>query len=308
MKIGRWRALGAALALGVLAATSAHAGGKKDEVVIRIDVDGDEVSVTRNGLPVPPESILTEDGNLVIRGDDGETVLLAIPAGGDLQGNLHRPPTLPSRGLRIGVMLESPDPAVAAQAGVDPDEAILVTNVEDGGPADRGGLRRYDLITAVAGEAVGGIGDVRHALQEMEEGDHLALTVRRRGERVDLDIVPELRDLGLVHLSTDLEDGDLDELIQVMPLLDALDRTVYFTTGEDGDLAVIGKDMELEVERAREEADRAREEARREREEVRRAEREAVRAHEEAMREMEERLRELEERLEEVEEERQRGD
>jgi hypothetical protein len=301
MKTGRRFALGAALVLGVLVASPADAGEKnREEVVIRIEVDDDEVSVIRDGVPVPPGSIVAEDGQLVILGDDGETVLLALPHGPHrgLREHLHHLQALPAaRGLRIGVWLEPVDPALAAHTGIDSDHAILVTNVNDGGPADRAGMRRYDIVTRVAGEKVDEIGDVRHALEEMEEGDHLVLTVRRGGQTTELDIVPELRDLGPAYLSTDLEDLEdleLEEMLEVMPMLESLDRTVYFATGEDGDFAVVGPEFEREMERVQEEVLRAQEEALR-------AQEEALRAREEALREVEERLRAIERRLERME-------
>jgi len=281
--------------LGAMVASPAFAGERKnrEEVVIRIEVDDDEVSVIRDGVPVPPGSIVEEDGRLVILGDDGETVLLSLPHGPhrDLREHLIRLQALPAaRGLRIGVWLEPVEPALAAHAGVDPDHAILVSNVEDDGSADRAGMRRYDLITRIAGEEVDAIQDVRRALMEMEEGDHLALTVRRRGQTTELDLVPELQDLGWSHRSTDLEDEEFGELLDIMPMLDSLDRMVYFSTGEEGDFAMIGPDVEREIERAKEEAMRAREEA--------------LRAREEALREVEERLRAIERRLERMEDDR----
>jgi S1-C subfamily serine protease len=67
---------------------------------------------------------------------------------------------------------------------------VLVTGVERGSPAARGGMRGGDIIIGLAGEAVSGIDDLQRVLTEDRIGQRVDAVVLRDGRRVMLGVVP----------------------------------------------------------------------------------------------------------------------
>ncbi|HEX6807369.1 MAG TPA: trypsin-like peptidase domain-containing protein [Gemmatimonadaceae bacterium] len=68
---------------------------------------------------------------------------------------------------------------------------VLVTGVERGSPAERGGLRQGDIIIGLAGEVVSGIDDLQRVLTEETIGKRVELVVLRDGRRVTLRVMPD---------------------------------------------------------------------------------------------------------------------
>ena len=66
----------------------------------------------------------------------------------------------------------------------------LVVNVQPGGPADRAGLRRGDVIVAVAGRPVQNPASVVQAVEAAGVGNPLALSLQRSGQALSLTVVP----------------------------------------------------------------------------------------------------------------------
>lgn len=75
-------------------------------------------------------------------------------------------------------------------AGVGKASPCLVIGTEPASPAERAGVRRGDIIEAFDGAPVYGTDDLIARIMERRDQDAL-LTIRRRGERVDLPVRPE---------------------------------------------------------------------------------------------------------------------
>jgi serine protease Do len=85
-----------------------------------------------------------------------------------------------SRG-RVGVTYQQVDPALARALSLSAPEGALVTDVDTGGPAERGGLRPGDLITSIDTRSVKTPGDLSHDLERRKPGDAVLLGVNRAG-------------------------------------------------------------------------------------------------------------------------------
>lgn len=79
---------------------------------------------------------------------------------------------------------------VAHYHGLDLDHVVEVANLEPGGPADEAGLEKGDLIVAVGGDIVRTLDDVHRHLATVAIGSPITLTVVRRTEKMDVDVVP----------------------------------------------------------------------------------------------------------------------
>jgi len=84
-------------------------------------------------------------------------------------------------------------PRAAARLGLE--TGLEVTSVVAGSPAARAGLRPEEVIVAVDGTPVAGIGDLQRLMTASRIDQPVRFTVLRRGDVVDVDVVPvELRD------------------------------------------------------------------------------------------------------------------
>jgi S1-C subfamily serine protease len=71
------------------------------------------------------------------------------------------------------------------------ESGVLVVSVEKKSPAQRAGLSEGDVIVGFDDQPIAGIDDLHKMLTEEKVGVHTKLTILRRSEKLDLDIVPE---------------------------------------------------------------------------------------------------------------------
>jgi 2-alkenal reductase len=90
----------------------------------------------------------------------------------------------PYLGVRYGMI----DADVAVQQNLPVQEGALVSQVEEGGPAAKAGLKANDIITAVDGAKIGGETSLRGALLKHKPGDTVKLDVLREGKQVSLSV------------------------------------------------------------------------------------------------------------------------
>ncbi len=87
---------------------------------------------------------------------------------------------------------------LAVALGTIPDltwdgEGFRISGVRGGGPADKGGLKAGDIIIRFGETEVQNIYDYMYALQSAKAGVLVKLMVRRNGEVLELEVVPERR-------------------------------------------------------------------------------------------------------------------
>jgi serine protease Do len=87
---------------------------------------------------------------------------------------------------KLGVSLSPLTAETARELGVSGDQGVVVTNVVEGGPAERAGMRRGDVILEVNRQAVKQPDDVKNAIGKMKQGEMALLRVRRGDQAVFL--------------------------------------------------------------------------------------------------------------------------
>ncbi len=93
-----------------------------------------------------------------------------------------------SRGY-IGVLVNELTPEVAAKIGVPKDlSAPFVTNVNPGEPADKAGMKTYDVIISFNGKAVKSGDDLINAVTGTEVGAKIPVRVLRNGKEESLEL------------------------------------------------------------------------------------------------------------------------
>ncbi len=127
--------------------------------------------------PLAPGSsggpLLDADGRLVGINTNriGDAFYLALPATEELRGRIARLGRGESvRRPMLGVAVAPAFVArrLRASVGLPERDGVLVRGVEEGGPAERAGIREGDLIVALAGRAVADADDLHEALAGTE--------------------------------------------------------------------------------------------------------------------------------------------
>jgi C-terminal processing protease CtpA/Prc len=96
----------------------------------------------------------------------------------------------PARGRRAGVRIFTgtiPDYATDAKG-------LLVGGVIGGGPADKAGLQKGDVIVEIAGQSVANIYDYTYAIDTLKLGEPANVVYMRQGERKETVLTPIARD------------------------------------------------------------------------------------------------------------------
>lgn len=79
----------------------------------------------------------------------------------------------------LGMTVQELTPEIARSLGVSESKGVVVTNVDDGSPADEAGFRRGDVLVEVNQKKIENLRDYRAALGRVAGGDSLLLLVRR---------------------------------------------------------------------------------------------------------------------------------
>lgn len=113
---------------------------------------------------------------------DGNRFEVAVPNREDIRGMLAN-----LQGPRLGVSVHEMNKDLSSYFGVKEDEGLLVLDVEDETTAADAGVKSGDVILEVGKEEVKDVGDIRDALENLDEGDKVAITVMRDKKKVSLE-------------------------------------------------------------------------------------------------------------------------
>jgi len=113
------------------------------------------------------------------------------------EDNEAAPPGLLQRAFAGAMLAEEPD-----------GSGLRVTGVIPGSPADDAGLEAGDVITAIDGEPVGRVADVREALNDGSPGDEVTFSVRRDDQEEDIDVTLGTR-AGVLQMPSEVPPGQM---------------------------------------------------------------------------------------------------
>ena len=95
---------------------------------------------------------------------------------------------------KIGVTIQPVTSDIASSLGLAQVRGALVNSVEAGSPADKAGVRRGDVITAVNGESIGTYNDLRNEVSQLQPGTATKLSIVRDGKEQTVNLtVAELK-------------------------------------------------------------------------------------------------------------------
>lgn len=88
----------------------------------------------------------------------------------------------------IGISASAPSPALGAQLGVEPDQVIVIDTVTPGLPAEKAGLKRFDVITRIDGKPPATIERLRDVIR-LKGDEPITLDIVRGGKSQEIKIV-----------------------------------------------------------------------------------------------------------------------
>lgn len=104
---------------------------------------------------------------------------------------VNRPVEYSSPSPRIGVSIAAVPESTASQLGIDRDRTCLITDVYGGSPADRAGLRQFDIVTHIEGCDNADDSALRSAIRSHKHGEPLNIEILRGGKPVQICVTPE---------------------------------------------------------------------------------------------------------------------
>ena len=131
---------------------------------------------------------------------------VALPGGKDKEKSAEK-----SRGY-LGVYLQKLTSDLREGLGIDVEKGVLVSAVEDDGPAGKAGIEDGDVIVKFAGKSVASPDDLRDRVRDTKPGTEVAVELVRDGKTrsVDVTVGEQPDDLFLSWSGDDFEWADVD--------------------------------------------------------------------------------------------------
>jgi Do/DeqQ family serine protease len=190
LAVGNPLGVGQTVTMGIVSAKGRATGGTGDgsyEDFIQTDApinegnSGGALVNTRGELVGINSQILTPSGGNIgigfaIPANMAHNVMTQLVEHGEVR-----------RGM-LGVTIQPVTSDIARSLGLEQVRGALVNTVTPGGPAEKGGVRRGDVITAINGKAVSDYNDLRNTVAQLGPGTSVKLTLIRNGKEQALDV------------------------------------------------------------------------------------------------------------------------
>ncbi len=88
----------------------------------------------------------------------------------------------------LGVQIQDINPAMRGSLGLGNRKGVLIGDVFKGQPADKGGIRRGDVILSIDGKQVGDANELRNTVAACSPGVKIPVTVFRGGKEISLSV------------------------------------------------------------------------------------------------------------------------
>lgn len=147
----------------------------------------------------------------------------------------------------IGIISDDVPEMVASHIGLRTGEGVMIRDLAPGGPAEKAGFAKFDVITHVSGKTVGSPADLSREISASKPGDEISIDLIHQGEKaskiVKLETRPE--EAGRVLDPRQLGHLDLDDMPegQAERIREMIDRQLRGMMGERREFKQLDRPM-----------------------------------------------------------------
>ena len=194
LKTGQWvLAIGSPFGLsnsataGIVSSTSREVGGASTVPFIQTDV---AVNPGNSGGPLFDLDGRVVGINSMIFSQSGGYMGISFAIPIDVAMNVREQLVKTGHVVRgrIGVAAQNVDAALAKSFQLDRPRGALVSSVESGGPAEKGGVKTGDVILKVNGEPIDESGELANVISNIKPGNDAKLDIWRNGKEQQLTV------------------------------------------------------------------------------------------------------------------------
>jgi serine protease Do len=95
------------------------------------------------------------------------------------------------RPIWFGFKVQDITPAIAYNLGLKDTKGVIVSYIDEGGPADEAGLKRGDIIIKINDQVVKNADDAEIAVADLKIGEEVKLVIIRNGEERTITLIPQ---------------------------------------------------------------------------------------------------------------------
>jgi membrane-associated protease RseP (regulator of RpoE activity) len=165
-------------------------GGKKIEVE-----PGKAGPVPPFRVQVPPVHLTQLKGKMIFVGPDGKTREIDLSKFSGAKTGTYRLFALPrTANFMLGLDCEPADAVLRSHLGLDKGVGLVVKSALKGTPANKAGLRQYDVLVRAGKTPLSSTADLVKAVQEAgKEGKSVKLEIIRAGKKSSVEVTPAKR-------------------------------------------------------------------------------------------------------------------
>ena len=86
----------------------------------------------------------------------------------------------------MGIQMQDLTPALASAFNIKQQHGAVIAGIIPGSPAEKAGLQRGDVVTAINGQTVDSATKLRNRIALMQVGDFVSLGILRDGEDINI--------------------------------------------------------------------------------------------------------------------------
>jgi len=95
------------------------------------------------------------------------------------------------RPIWFGFKVQDITPSLASSLGLDSSDGVIVSYIDEDGPADDAGLKRGDIIITIDGQIIKIVNDAEIAVSDIRIGEILKIEIIRDGKEMSKELTPQ---------------------------------------------------------------------------------------------------------------------